>query len=162
MFHYWDKNYDHNRIMIDRNNAPITKESQLYKYGKQEGFNFGFIANISKYLKFSVDYLYMKGDMWNMEEYDYAQDKNNSFYSKFEIDTSRIPRIRIAEIFYQQTNTPKPFDFEPNENTLIGYNFGMELANNMTLIFKGRKTYIFDGEGYSPVKSTQIETSIYF
>ncbi len=162
MFHYWDKNYDHNRIMIDRNNAPITKESQLYKYGKQEGFNFGFIANISKYLKFSVDYLYMKGDMWSMEDNDYVQDKNNSFYSKFEIDTSRIPRIRIAEIFYQQTNTPKPFDFEPNENTLIGYNFGMELANNMTLIFKGRKTYVFDGEGYSPVKNTQIETSVYF
>ena len=48
------------------------------------------------------------------------------------------------------------------ENTLIGYNFGMELANNMTLIFKGSKTYVFEDDGYKSIKNTQIETSIYF
>ena len=32
-------------------------------------------------------------------------------YSKFEIDTSMIPKVEIAEIFYQQTNTNNPFYF---------------------------------------------------
>ena len=162
IFHYWDKNYEHNRVMIDSNNEPITKESLLYNYGKQKGTSLGFVANISKYLKFSVGYLYMKGDNWDSQLSDYKKGKNNSLYTKFEIDTSRIPKIQIAEIFYQQTNTNKPFDFEPNENTLIGYNIGVELANNLSLILKGRKTYIFDGENYNSIKNTQIETSIYF
>ena len=76
---------------------------------------------------------------------------------------SSNPLIRIAEIFYQQTNTENLFDFEPNEYSLIGYNFGIELANNMALIFKGRKSYQLDENGkYVPVINTQIETSVYF
>jgi len=162
IFHYWGKNYEHNRVNVS-NYDIITKESLLYNYGNQEGTSLAFIANISKYLKFSVNYIYLNGKKWNQEILDYKKDKNNSFYSKFEVDTSRIPRIDIAEIFYQQTNTKKPFDFENNENTLIGYNIGIELADNMSLIFKGRKTFTLDSNGnYNAVKNTQIETLIYF
>jgi len=162
IFHYWNQNYDHNRIMLDDAKNPYTKESTLYKYGKQKGINFGFIASLSRFFKFSINYLSMKGDKWNGID-DYIEQKNNSLYTKFEIDTSSIPRIRIAEIFYQQTNTDKLFDFEPNEYSLIGYNFGVELANNMALIFKGRKSYQLDESGkYVPVINTQIETSVYF
>ena len=60
----------------------------------------------------------------------YQTDKNNSLYAKFEIDTSSIPRVQIAEVFYQQTNSDKPFNFKPNENTLIGYNIGVDLSNS--------------------------------
>ena len=162
IFNYWNQNYDHNRIMLDSEKKPYTKESTLYKYGKQKGINFGFIASLSKFFKFSINYLSMKGDKWNGED-GYIKEKNNSLYTKFEIDTSSIPRIRIAEVFYQQTNTEKIFDFEPNEYSLIGYNFGVELSNNMALIFKGRKSYQLDDKGkYNPVINTQIETSVYF
>ena len=45
----------------------------------------------------------------------------------------------------------------------IGYNIGIELADNMSLIFKGRKTFTLDSNGnYNAVKNTQIETLIYF
>ena len=75
-----------------------------------------------------------------------------------------IPKVEIAEIFYQQTNTSNPLKFEHNENTLFGYNIGISLANNLALMLKGRKTYVYDSESetYNPVKNTQIETSIYF
>ena len=63
IFSYWNKNYDHNRIM-ENNGELITKESTLYKYGDQKGLNFGLEANISKYFKFSFDYEKMKGEMW--------------------------------------------------------------------------------------------------
>ena len=167
IFHYWDKNYEHNRSAVTTINDErevITKESLLYQFGKQKGGSVGFIANISKYLKFSVNYLYLKGDKWDSTKQMYTNDKNNSFYSKFEIDTSMIPKVEIAEIFYQQTNTKNPLKFKNNENTLFGYNIGVSLANNLSLILKGRKTYVYNSEteDYSPVKNTQIETSVYF
>ena len=198
IFGYWDKNYDHNRIM-ENNGVLITKESTLYQYGSQKGFNLGLEANVSKYFKFSLDYTRMKGNMWGAGSCDndtfitsaectadnqednpgtpdidesegnniwmwgqYQTDKNNSLYAKFEIDTSSIPKVQIAEVFYQQTNSDKPFNFKPNENTLIGYNIGVDLSNNMIVVLKGRKSYEFDGNGYKPVHSTQIETSVYF
>ncbi|MBI44608.1 MAG: hypothetical protein CMG66_00380 [Candidatus Marinimicrobia bacterium] len=168
IFHYWDKNYEHNRAMVSIVNEDqkevVTKESLLYQFGKQKGGSFGFIANISKYLRFSVNYLYLRGDKWDSSVSRYVSDKNNSFYSKFEIDTSMIPKVEIAEIFYQQTNTANPLKFKNNENTLFGYNIGITLANNLALMLKGRKTYVLDHETgeYNPVKNTQIETSLYF
>ena len=195
IFGYWDKNYDHNRIM-ENNGSLITKESTLYQYGSQKGLNVGLEANVSKYFKFSMDYTKMKGSMWKMGTCDagdysteiecesilwdhdnnigtvdelgnwtyggYQSDKNNSLYAKLEIDTSSIPQVQIAEIFYQQTNSDNPFSFKPNENTLIGYNIGIDLSNNMVVLLKGRKSYEFDGDDYKSVHSTQVETSIYF
>ena len=60
--------------------------------------------------------------------------------------------------------TNNPLKFDRNENTLFGYNIGISLANNLALMLKGRKTYVYDSEAekYTPVKNTQIETSIYF
>ena len=194
IFGYWDKNYDHNRIM-ENNGDLITKESTLYQYGTQKGINLGLEANVSKYFKFSLDYAKMKGDMWKIGSCDagdyftqdscesalwdndpdsdaevpglwthgnYQSDKNNSLYTKLEINTSSIPQVQIAEIFYQQTNSDAPFSFKPNENTLVGYNIGIDLSNNMVVVLKGRKSYEFDGDRYKPVHSTQVETSIYF
>ena len=72
-------------------------------------------------------------------------------------------------MFYQQLNTPNPFDFKVNENTLIGLNIGVDIAENMALIFKGRQTYVCeladgcnDNDDWKPIRNTQIETSIYF
>jgi len=181
---------------MENNGVLITKESTLYQYGSQKGFNLGLEANVSKYFKFSLDYTKMKGEMWQAgtcdagdyvteadcievewdDDYDsytpdvlgqweygaYQTDKNNSLYAKFEIDTSSIPKVQIAEVFYQQTNSDNPFSFKPNENTLIGYNVGIDLSNNMIVVLKGRKSYEFDGDDYKAVHSTQIETSVYF
>ena len=69
----------------------------------------------------------------------YKKEKNNSLYLKIEIDTSIIPQVQVAEIFYQQTNSRKPFKFEPNQNSLFGYNMGVNLSNNMIVLLKGKK-----------------------
>tara|TARA_Y100000590_G_scaffold446147_1_gene579425 strand:+ start:710 stop:2260 length:1551 start_codon:yes stop_codon:yes gene_type:complete len=165
VFQYWNQNYDHNRVMVDGNEL-TTKESKLYNYGNLKGLNIGITANIAKYLKFSMSYLHMIGDIWDGSSY--VEDENNSFYTGFEIDTSIIPKVRVAELYYQQLNTPNPFDFDLNENTLIGLNIGVDIAENMALIFKGRQTYICelniceDNDDWTPIRNTQIETSIYF
>ena len=195
IFSYWDKNYDHNRIM-ENNGILITKESTLYKYGSQKGINLGLEANVSKFFKFSLDYAKMKGNIWksgscnnsvynnpldcennqwqNPDDDDdslangewtnsaYSKEKNNSLYLKLQIDTSSIPQVQIAEVFYQQTNSRNPFQFKPNQNSLFGYNVGINLSNNMIVVLKGRKSFEFNENGYKPVHSTQIETSVYF
>jgi len=161
VFHYWDQNYDHNRAMISGDKY-ITKESQLYNYGKLKGLNISLLAQI-KFFLFGTHYMYMVGDRWDSEVDDYVESKNNSFYMKFGIDTSMIPKVRVAELFYQQLNTPNPFDFKKDENTLFGLNIGIDVADNMALIFKARETYIKNDNGkYEAVRSTQIETSVYF
>ena len=36
------------------------------------------------------------------------------------------------------------------------------MADNMVLILKGRKSYVFENDGFRPVKTTQIETQVIF
>ena len=79
-----------------------------------------------------------------------------------------ISKVRIAEIFYQQTHVKDPFDFDPNENSLFGYNLGLDMADNMVFLLKGRKAYVpsYDSEsnltGYDSIRTTQVETQILF
>ena len=153
--------------MISANNELQTKENTLYNFGKLKGANIGMVANIANYVNFSFTYQYLYGEKWGFDEATgtnrYIDENNSSLLSKIDIDTSKLPKVRIAELFYQQTNVENPFDFKPNQNTLIGYNVGIDMADNMVFILKGRKTYIPNDLGeYNSVKTTQIETQILF
>ena len=58
-------------------------------------------------------------------------------------------------------------DFDPNQDTLFGYNVGLEMADNVVFILKGRKSYVKNEKSngdfeYEPVKTTQFETQIIF
>ena len=161
LFHYWDQNYDNARVHI-KDSGLVTKEQTLYKYGEGQGVKFSLSTNI-KYVGFSFSYTHMNSDIWDDSANDYRSDDNNSLYAKFDIDTSMIYKVRIAEMFYQQRNISDPFDFSPNEDTLFGYNLGIEMSDNMVLILKGRKSYECGLSGdCDPIKTTQIETQIIF
>ena len=74
-----------------------------------------------------------------------------------------ISKVRIAEIFYQKSNVKNIFDSSADENSLFGYNVGLQMADNMVFILKGRKTYAQNEFGeYEAVKTTQIESQILF
>ena len=73
----------------------ITKESQLFRYGNLKGLNIGLTANIVKYLQFSINY-YTWWEKYDDDSNKYIDDENNSFYTGFEIDTSIIPKVRVA------------------------------------------------------------------
>ena len=166
LFNYWDQNYDHTRAMVvvndDGDNEVITKEDKLYLYGKSKGASLNITSNFLKIFQLEMMYQYLNGDKWDDSINDYKSDQNSTFYTKLDIDTSIIQKVRIAEIFYQQSHSNKPFSFKPDENTLFGYNIGVEMADNMVLILKGRKSYVFEDDGYRPVKTTQIETQVIF
>ena len=166
LFNYWDQNYDHNRAMVitDENDESIvmTKEDKLYLYGKSKGASLSIKSNFLKVFQLEMTYQHLNGDKWDSSLNDYKADQNSTFYTKLDIDTSKINKVRIAEIFYKQSYASKPFSFNPDENTLFGYNIGVEMADNMILILKGRKSYVYDDGDYRPVKTTQIETQIIF
>ena len=167
LFNFWDQNYDHNRAMViydDDNENPqvITKESTLYRYGKLKGANITISSNFIKIFQLTMSYQHLNGEKWDDDLSGYKTDKNSTFYTKLDIDTSKISKVRIAELFYQQSYSSKPFSFKPDENTLFGYNIGVEMADNMILLLRGRKSYVFDKGKYRPVKTTQVETQIIF
>ena len=165
LFNYWDQNYDHNRAMIvedDAGSVVMTKEDKLYLYGESKGASLSLVSNFLKVLQLEMTYQHLDGQKWDNAINDYKSDQNSTFYTKLDIDTSKINKVRVAEIFYKQSYASKPFSFDPDENTLFGYNIGVEMADNMILILKGRKSYVFDNGDYRPVKTTQIETQIIF
>ena len=167
LFNFWDQNYDHNRAMViydDDNENPevITKESTLYRYGKLKGANITISSNFIRIFQLTMSYQHLNGEKWDDNLSDYKADKNSTFYTKLDIDTSKISKVRIAELFYQQSYSSKPFSFDPDENTLFGYNIGVEMADNMILLLRGRKSYVLDEGRYRPVKTTQVETQIIF
>jgi len=166
LFNFWDQNYDHNRAMVvydeDKNPEVITKESTLYRYGKVKGANITITSNFIKIFQLTMSYQHLNGQKWDENLSDYKTDKNSTFYTKLDIDTSKISKVRIAELFYQQSYSSKPFSFKPDENTLFGYNIGVEMADNMILLLRGRKSYVLDDGSYRPVKTTQVETQVIF
>ena len=187
LFSYWDQNYDHNRSMVvtgaDGVNRAFTKESQLYNYGESEGIQFMLSSNLFRFLNFSMTYQNLNTKKFNNNIIAWAEDtnpdlaeepndefikeRNNTLYTKLDIDTSRLPQVQIAEIFYQKSHSEKVFNLDPDENTLFGYNVGLEIADNVVFILKGRKSYIKneksnDNFEYEPVKTTQFETQIIF
>ena len=172
VFNYWNQNYDLNRIVVyteDDGSGQLvsnfeTKEQGLYKYGESKGVRLNIVSSL-KYFGMELSYSHMNSDLWQESLNGYKADKNNTLYLGFNIDTSNIQRVQIAEMFYQQSYVSNPFDFDPNEHTLLGYNIGIDLSENMILTFKGRKSYvpsIDDPSDYDSVKNTQIETQILF
>jgi hypothetical protein len=162
VFNFWDQNYDHNRAMVNHDGNVVTKEDKLYLYGKSKGGNISISSNFLKYFHLNMSYQHLDGKKWDSDLRDYKSDQNSTFYTKLDIDTSKINKVRVAEIFYKQSYASKPFTFKSDENTLFGYNVGVEMADNMVLVLKGRKSYVYDNGIYRPVKTTQIETQVIF
>ena len=114
-------------MVVQKNgsNVVVTKEDKLYLYGKSKGANLSITSNFLKIFQLEMMYQYMNGDKWDNSVNDYKSDQNSTFYTKLDIDTSIIQKVRIAEIFYQQSYSDKPFSFKPDENTLFGYNLSL-------------------------------------
>jgi hypothetical protein len=162
VFSYWDQAYDLNRA-IARDNSIITKESQLYKYGELSGLYLNLNSNIMDLVFLDISYQNMAGEVWDETESSLKDDANQTLMGKISLNTRKIAKLDVAEAFYQQSNVTNPFDFEPNEATISGYNLGFEVSAGMTLVYKNRTTYTPNGEGdYKAESSMQIETQIKF
>ena len=165
IFNYWDRAYDVNRVSVDTVGV-VTRESQLFKYGKLNGFYAHANMSVINLINLGMGYQNMGGAIWDKEINDYIAGKSNqTFLATVGINPSLIPKVGKAEAFYQQSNVPDPFEFEPNASTIWGYNVGVEVSSGVMLVYQARTTYIsdLDNPGYfKPVESIQIETQFIF
>ena len=164
VFNYWDRAYDVNRVSVINSGVATTRESQLYLYGKLNGFYVQADMSVMNLFTLGTGYQNMQGEKWDKDEYKMGE-TNQTFLSTITINPSLIPKVGKAEAFYQQSNVPNPFDFTPTASTIWGYNLGIEVSSGVMLMYKARTTYISDLENdgeFIPVESIQIETQFIF
>ena len=165
MYGFWDQTYDLNRAQILTDTEVRTKRHELEQFGELKGLFFNTTLSMLNMLDFDLSYQHMVGEVWNsaLSSFD-EEEENKSFLASMKINTSRIPKLKLAEIYYQRNNDSDPFDFDnPTTNTIHGYNVGMELSSGVVLLYKGRTTYINDIDNpgqVTPNFSLQVETQI--
>ena len=96
-------------------------------------------------------------------------ENNRSFISTIGLNTSMVPKVKYLNAFYQKINVKDPFKFsDKNENTVYGYNLGVDISESVILIYKARYSYKFAGYDdnanmkYDEVYSMFVETQILF
>ena len=111
----------------------------------------------------SISYQNMKGEKKVNKQFESGK-TNQNFMTAVKINTTLLPRVNKAEIFYQQNNVENPFKFIPNSSTILGYNIGFEISSEVMLFYKGRTTYTMniDTGSFESNKSLQIETKFTF
>ncbi|MBT3251907.1 MAG: hypothetical protein HN729_12715 [Candidatus Marinimicrobia bacterium] len=164
LFNYWNRSYDIERMTFDSVEGKyITRESQLYKYGELKGFYIQADASIMEFLHFTAGYQDMTGEMWDDASQDFVDDDNKMFRTSVRINTGKIPKVKMAEAFYQQSDVPNPFKFDPSGSTILGYDIGVEISEGVMLVYKARRTYqtLANGKLESST-SVQFETQMVF
>jgi hypothetical protein len=151
------------RVAYDYDNAKIiTRESQLYRYGKMSGIYTEIYANIYSLLTIGIGYQDLTGEQWNDNLEDYIDDSNRSLNGSIDVNTSIIPRLKMAKLFYMQNNVENPFNFDKTPSTVYGYDLSFKINSNMILLYKSRTTFVDFGNGIESVNSAQFETQILF
>ena len=168
VYNYWDRLYDINRSVIDGDKIK-TKASQLYKYGGSQGIFLSASGSVYNILTLGVAYQDLKGQVWNDSpnsddgEYGFEDSNTRNFLSTISLNTTSIPKIKYFSGFYQKTNFSK-FDIgNPDQNTVFGFDLGIDFSESMLLVYKSRTSYEPDGQGdFKKINSMFVETQILF
>ena len=75
-------------------------------------------------ISLDVSYQNMAGEVWDNDSGGLIDDANQTLMGKLSLNTRKIAKVDVAEAFYQQSNVTSPFEFEPNETSISGYNLG--------------------------------------
>tara|TARA_B100000427_G_scaffold326723_1_gene335927 strand:- start:290 stop:1411 length:1122 start_codon:yes stop_codon:yes gene_type:complete len=177
IYSFWDRSYELNRAIlneVDNDNDGIpdieTKSQQLYKYGSLEGLYIDLGGSFLNLVNLGLSYQDLTGEMWSDNNQRWETDqKNRSFITSIGLNTAKIPRLKYFNGFYQRANVRNPLDFNnPDENTVYGYNVGIDISESMVLVYKARYSYKFDGIDsngdsiFKQVYSMFVETQVLF
>ena len=177
IYNFWDRSYELNRAILstsDYNNDGVpdveTKSKQLYKYGSLNGLYIDLGGSFLNLINIGLSYQDLTGEMWSESNLQWELDqKNRSFITSIGLNTAKIPKLKYFNGFYQRANVRNPLDFDkPDENTIYGYNLGLDISESMVLVYKARYSYKFDGldsDGninYKQVYSMFVETQVMF
>ena len=156
---FFDGSYDLSRVVAefsDTTGTVIRTKEQviLVDSSNTSGMYGSASANLFNLLSFNAAYASMKGD---------GDTEFNSFNALIELNAENIPKLSVAQVYYQRNNDKNPFDFSnPSINTIFGYKVGYEVSGGVSLIWDFRQFYRDTGKGLEPMKQTTIETAFNF
>ena len=160
---FFDGSYDLSRVTVQTTNDGIlvrTKDQLIFAdplSNKDTKGMFGSAsANLFNLLTFNASYANMKADTTEF----------NSFNALLNLNAENIPKLSVAQAYYQRNNDKNPFDFSnPTINTVFGYKVGYEVSQGVSVIWDFRQFYRdsgIPGADLEPVKQTTIETAFDF
>ena len=165
MYSFWDQTYELNRaqvIIVDGQQKIQTKREQLEEFGKLKGYYLNTNISMFDLIDFDLSYQDMEGETWDGFQFQ-DNERSKSLLGTISFDTSRIPILYLARIYYQRNNDTD-FDLSsPTLNTIHGYDLGVELSSGVVLVYKGKTTYISDPNNPGELKpnfTLQVETLI--
>ncbi len=155
---FFDGSYDLSRVVAEFSDSGTiirTKDQVvLVDSSSTSGMYGSASANLFNLVSFKAAYASMKGE---------GDVELNSFNAMIDINAENIPKLSVAQAYYQRNNDKNPFDFgNPSMNTLFGYKVGYEVSKGVSLIWDFRQYYRDTGSGLEPVKQTTIETAFNF
>ncbi len=155
---FFDGSYDLSRVVAEFSDAGTiirTKEQVvLVDSSNTSGMYGAASANLFNLMSFNAAYASMKGE---------GDVEFNSFNAMLNLNAEKIPKLSVAQVYYQRNNDKNPFDFSnPSINTIFGYKVGYEVSGGVSLIWDFRQFYRDTGTGLEPVKQTTIETAFNF
>ena len=160
---FFDGSYDLSRVTVQTTDSGIlvrTKDQVIFSDPQSnkdtKGMYGSASANLFNFLTFNASYANMKADTTEF----------NSFNAMLNLNAENIPKLSVAQAYYQRNNDKNPFDFSnPSINTVFGYKVGYEVSKGVSVIWDFRQYYRYSGipgDKLEPVKQTTIETAFDF
>ena len=160
---FFDGSYDLSRVTVQTTDSGIlvrTKDQVIFSDPQSnkdtKGMYGSASANLFNFLTFNASYANMKADTTEF----------NSFNAILNLNAENIPKLSVAQAYYQRNNDKNPFDFSnPSINTVFGYKIGYEVSKGVSVIWDFRQYYRdsgIPGDKLEPVKQTTIETAFDF
>ena len=160
---FFDGSYDLSRVTVQTTDSGIlvrTKDQVIFSDPQSnkdtKGMYGSASANLFNFLTFNASYANMKADTTEF----------NSFNAILNLNAENIPKLSVAQAYYQRNNDKNPFDFSnPSINTVFGYKVGYEVSKGVSVIWDFRQYYRdsgIPGDKLEPVKQTMIETAFDF
>ena len=160
---FFDGSYDLSRVTVQTTDSGIlvrTKDQVIFSDPQSnkdtKGMYGSASASLFNLLTFNASYANMKADTTEF----------NSFNAILNLNAENIPKLSVAQAYYQRNNDKNPFDFSsPSINTVFGYKVGYEVSKGVSVIWDFRQYYRdsgIPGDKLEPVKQTTIETAFDF
>jgi len=160
---FFDGSYDLSRVTVQTTDNGIivrTKDQLVFadplSNQDTKGMYGSASANLFNLITFNASYANMKADTTEF----------NSFNALLNLNADNIPKLSVAQAYYQRNNDKNTFDFSnPTLNTVFGYKVGYEVSQGVSVIWDFRQYYRdsgVPGAALEPVKQTTIETAFDF
>ena len=131
----------------------VTKADKLKDVNESlKGYVIGADFDLASFLIFGAEYQDMRSKSFEIR----------TFRSTLDLNTSFIPKINRAGVYYMQNNARKLF--KKTEGTIMGYRLEYEISGGASILLDYRQTYRdLNGDGkLEPVRSTNIQTVMRF